>query len=361
MKKVLLVNPFDKIPGESFRDQRFTFIYELLKNKADVVWVSSDFHHWTHRRRNLETIPTEDRQRIVLIPMREYRHNLSLSRQWSYLLYSIGAMRRIGKISPPPDLILCMAPVELMFLLALYARMKKITYIVDILDIWPDLFARAFPQGWRWLARLLLLPYYFMSFIACRLATHITSVSKTYTSWAMRRGRRGDLANSSYYYLGCVGGNKAYNYSKPRDRLRCLFAGQFGFNYDVGTIIEAAKIMEDSCQKMEFIFAGDGYKLPETRRAAQGMKNVEFLGWISSGELEQLARDCHIGLCCYVKGATQSVPTKFFDYMSLGLCLVNSLPGEAAALIEEEGIGINYPAGDAKELARGIVPGGFPR
>lgn len=356
MRNIVLVNPFDKIPGEKFRDQRYTFIYYLLRDNYRVLWISSDYHHWTHRKRDIEKIPPQDRMNIVLVPMHEYRHNLSLVRMGSYFVYSIRVMQRIAKISPTADLILCMAPVELMFMLAIYAKIKKIDYVIDILDIWPDLFVRAFPSKLRWLAYGLLSPYYLMSFLTCRLADHITSVSKTYTSWAMKRGGRDDISNSSYYYLGCVTGCLSYNHSKPRTRLRCLFAGQFGFNYDIETIIESIKIIKEiSSDEIEFILAGDGYKLPTVKKAAQHLSNVEFLGWVSSEKLQQVAQTCHVGLCCYIKGATQSMPTKLFDYMSLGLFILNSIPGEASEFIEKENIGISYQAGNPRDMAMALV------
>ena len=63
-----------------------------------------------------------------------------------------------------------------------------------------------------------------------------------------------------------------------------------------------------------------------------------------------MAKDCHIGLNCYKLLATQSVPTKIFDYMSMGLVVVNSLEGEIKDMIKEDDSGYNYSSENIDSL-----------
>jgi hypothetical protein len=50
MRSIVLINPFDKLPGEAFRDQRYTFLYDTLKRRGcQLTWITSDFHHWSHQ------------------------------------------------------------------------------------------------------------------------------------------------------------------------------------------------------------------------------------------------------------------------------------------------------------------------
>lgn len=50
-----------------------------------------------------------------------------------------------------------------------------------------------------------------------------------------------------------------------------------------------------------------------------------------------------------------SVPYKAGDYLSAGLAVVTSLPGELAQLLEKFGCGVSYKFGDVDSLAGSIA------
>ena len=347
---VLLVNAFEKLPGENFRDQRYTFLYELLKQRVSVSWLSSDFHHWSHSRRFAQMLPPEDRSNITLIRTLAYRDNISIRRFVSYFALSVATLWNVLKLERRPDVIVCMGPVEQMFFLAAYGWARRVPVIIDVIDPWPDVYARAFPRPLRWLAKLLLAPYYLMSWLTFALCDRGSAVSETYLSWAMRRGRRRDRASFSLYYLGARNDEFDANaITEPGGTITCLFAGQFGFSYDIELILSAAKQLQESGEtSVRFVLCGAGDKQPEISRAIEQLDNVELHGWLDSEALNAIGTSCQIGLCCYTAFATQSVPTKVFDYLSMGLHVVSSLSGEAEHLLNEHSIGSTYPAGDVK-------------
>jgi len=61
-----------------------------------------------------------------------------------------------------------------------------------------------------------------------------------------------------------------------------------------------------------------------------------------------------VGLHTIAYGFTQTLTNKLFDYLAAGLPVLNSSPGEAADLLNKEGIGITYPAGDAVALCQAL-------
>lgn len=244
------------------------------------------------------------------------------------------------------------APVENLFLSTIYAKLTKTRLIIDILDLWPDLFEQAFPQKLQFLANILLYPFHLMANYSYKNANHITSVSKTYTMIAMKRGNRHDTENSSYFYLGAQNSDARYNIKKNNGILKCLFAGQFGHNYDIELILEVAKECQKDNLKVEFYLAGSGTKQKyiEEYINKNKLKNVFLLGWLSSSELINIANKCHIGLNSYKSLATQSIPTKIYDYMSMGLVVVNSLEGEIQDMIQLDNSGYNYQSENIDSL-----------
>jgi glycosyltransferase involved in cell wall biosynthesis len=365
MRSIVLVNPFDQLPGEAFRDQRYTFLYNTLKRRAcHVTWISSDFHHLSHQRRRYDVVPAEDRKQVRLVPTLAYSRNVSVRRLVSHSLLGFGVWRELERLNPKPDVVLCSGSVELMYVTVYWGRRHGVPVIVDVQDLWPDLFVLAFPSPLRRVGRLLFAPWFYLSRRTYASAERVTSVSKAYTRWAMERGNRQDWEHSSHYYL-CSGNDKRLVLaSKSRDKLRCLFAGQFGFSYDLKTVIEVARrLWKQGRSDIEFVLAGDGYKKQALVRAAQGLGNVTFPGWLKPLELANTAAQCHVGLNCYTAKATQSVALKIFDYMQFGLYTLNSLPGEAQELLERCQIGSSYRAEDTEqlyaqlvELARDIEP-----
>lgn len=355
MTRVVLVNPFDKIPGDQFRDQRYTFLYRgLREHRVEVTWISSDFHHWSHSRRSYEQLPVSERTCFELVPTPMYRRNVGLRRLLSHLILSLRASQRLKRL-PRPDLVLCVGPVEMMYLIVRWGRRQGIPVIVDVLDLWPDLFVKGFPRPLRWLGRAVLSPWFVLSRWTYSMADQVTAVSRTYAEWARTRAKRLDRTNFSHYYLGCEVRQPAASRA-PQDRLRALFAGQFGFNYDLETVLAVARrLWEQGHRNIEFVLAGDGYKRAELMKQAGDLPNIRFTGWIAWELLPELARECNLGLSCYTREATQSVPTKIFDYMALGLAIANSIPGEAAELIADARIGWQYEPEDPGSLSALLV------
>ncbi|MCT7544577.1 glycosyltransferase family 4 protein [Aliarcobacter cryaerophilus] len=349
---ILIINHFDKLPGENFRDQRYTFLYKKLKEKNNVTWLSSDFHHWTHKNRFIENITKEDRNNIVLIKTLSYQNNISIKRFISHSLVSIKTFIYLLKERKKYDIMIVIAPVENLFLSVIYSKITKTKLVIDILDLWPDLFIQAFPKKLTLFGRVILYPYHLMANYAYKKADHITSVSKTYTKIGMSRSKRKDYQNSSYFYLGAPTQCYIYNKNKSKNKLKCLFAGQFGYNYDIEIILEVAKKFQDNKIDIEFNLAGSGFKLKyiEEYIKINELKNVNLLGWLDSNSLLKVAENCHVGLNCYKKFATQSVPTKIFDYMALGLYIINSLKDEVEEMIENEGIGVTYEVENKDDL-----------
>ena len=357
--KILIINPFDKIPGENFRDQRYTFLYYELKNRGyDVTWVTADYHHWSHKARKKEIIPDKYKNDFKIIKTLHYKNNISLKRFFSHFLFSISCFLYLMKSKKRYDYVFTIAPSENLFLSTLYVTIKKSKLIIDVLDLWPDLFEQALPVHMRRVGSFLLRPLHWMSNFSYKRAFHITAVSKQYMNVALTRSKREDKENFSYHYLGGPKNDFKFNDNKSKKTLKCLFAGQFGHNYDIELILETAlQLKNNKNESVLFYLAGDGLKMDKVKSFIKdnSLDNVKLLGWLDSKELIEVAIDCHVGLNTYKKAATQSIPTKIFDYMSLGLCVLNSLKGEASFLVNNELKGSNYEAENLDDFYENII------
>jgi len=232
-----------------------------------------------------------------------------------------------------------------------YARAHGIPVIVNVSDLWPDLYLRAVPRFLRGVARLALFREFRMVRQVMRGASALTAVSPSYLRWALKHARRERRPDDAVFYLGYDSrpGNNAAATSDSLTRFGisetsvvCLFVGNFGFTYDLETVIRAAAIIEASHPHVHFVLCGDGDRLVEWTQLARGLKNVHFTGWIHGDELGRWLSRADVGLAAYSADAPQSLPNKVFEYLSAGVPMLSSLHGDLDELLRATKTGLTY-------------------
>lgn len=134
-----------------------------------------------------------------------------------------------------------------------------------------------------------------------------------------------------------------------------LFVGTFGLTYDLSTVIDAARHLEnEGCRHVQFVLCGDGDQFSTWRMRSAGLRNVVFTGWLDRDAVGDLLRAADIGLMAYARDAPQGLPNKMFEYMAAGLPMLSSLRGEGGQLIVDHSLGYMYDPGDVQGLVTGI-------
>jgi len=142
----------------------------------------------------------------------------------------------------------------------------------------------------------------------------------------------------------------------PGEFLVCFF-GTIGRQFDLETVIKAARRLGRGAHRFRFVLCGTGDMLPHYRKRAGGITSVVFPGWVGTAEIWTLMRSARVGLAPYRNSIDfrLSLPNKSIEYLSAGLPLVSSLTGELEQLLEEHGCGVTYSEGDAESLATALV------
>ena len=325
-----------------------TFIHAYKKQRAlhdKSVWVNPDY-------------------RIELVYARGYRRNVSLQRWRFHHEIEKKLLHRLSQQASHPDIILAGIPTPGMCLVALeYARKHHIPFVVDVRDLWPDIYLSILPKPLHPLANIILWPAHSRNRRLFQNSSAIFAVSESYLKWGLRYANRQQRCVDAVFPLGypersfspqeIEAGKKFLAQKGVNFRKQIVsFLGQFESSYDLETVIEAARKLErKGLKKVQFVLCGSGSKEKAIKKLASGLSNVVFPGWVSASVIYALLKEAKIGLAPYTSNALQSIPNKPIEYMAGGLAVVSSLRGELAQLLVEYNCGITYSPGDSGELA----------
>ena len=342
---------------------------KLLERKHKVLWWASAFEHQqkkmvSKKDRNFDI---SERYTVRVLSGCKYRKNISLSRYLNYQIVSLKFRIQSKRFSKPDVIVASMPDHLLAYEAARYARKNDIPIIVDIRDLWPDIFLNRFKNmGLYGIGKIVLaLDFARLSFLL-KNADALVAVSKGYLKWGMDKIGKPESVFDRVFYLGyknstarnLVSEDKSSgipDWMKGReDQKLLIFIGTFGDSYELELILEATKRFNKSGRTdICFIIAGAGEKYEMISRKASGLNNVVLLGWIEEKEINTLLKMGFAGLVpC--RSVENTMPNKPFEYLSAGLPLLNSLEGEMAELVDKHGFGLNYEPGDLEGLCQCI-------
>lgn len=345
---------------------RYGHLAEALANRGHYVlrWAPTFQHARKQQRFDWDAlVEVRPGYQIQFVHAAGYRRNVSWARFRSYQQLA----RNFARLAPThkaPDVIVSGIPSPAWCDAALqFAAPRSVPVVVDVRDLWPDIFLTATPPIAKPIARRLLSPFFAQTSSICQRASAITGVSQSYLDWGLQNAGRTATGADRVFPLGYqphkftpdelaskTGWLRAQGVD-PQKTIACFF-GLFEKSYDLSTVLRAARQMQVAGDdRVQLVLCGKGGKEASLRREVAGLDNVILPGWVDPGTIAALMRVAKIGLAAYAPGALQSLPNKPFEYMAGGLAILSSLPGELAQMLDEHQCGLTYAAGDSKALA----------
>jgi len=323
-----------------------------------VVW-SSAFSHQDRRQRSLvpETSVLSENLEYRLIPSPGYDRNIGLGRLWDHAVLGVNLRRMLSDQMDLPDAcFIGYPPIETATVMARWLKERGVPTLLDVKDQWPTLFLASVPRPFKALGRIVLSPYYLSARRAMRDATGISAMAEGFLEWALLFARRSRSSHDIVVPL-----TSPRNESGDADLLeasewwaargvredstpRFCFIGNHTRSFDFNPIAATARSLAENRVDCDLIIAGAGESSADWQKAAAGLPNVRFPGWINPAQARILARLCSGFLAPYIGSDDfqRSVPNKVIDALSFGLPVVTSLRGEVAALIDQFEVGLRY-------------------
>lgn len=336
---------------------------KMLSEKGhDVTWWTSSVNHFTktfYPESSKQALTLPWGTKLIFLKSILYKKNISLRR----LMNHFGTAQHFKKLAPfepKPDIVICCFPTaELSYAAVKYCQKENIPILIDIRDLYPDVYINLLPRPLKPLGKVLLYPLIWMTKKIMSQATGIIAISQTYLKWGLNHAKR---EQNKYDGIFPISYPKSEHTPLPdsqflekfkglENKKLVLYVGSFVGSIDLETVIQVARCLQNRGKTdYHFVLAGEGSYREKWEDIAKDLPNVTFTGWVNSHQINWVASRAWVGLGAYKKEALMSLPNKIFEYMSYGLPVLSTLTGETKEFIEENKCGLYYEAGNAEDL-----------
>lgn len=144
------------------------------------------------------------------------------------------------------------------------------------------------------------------------------------------------------------------------DDFIAVFAGAHGIANGLDAVLDAAGVLKGKGRTdIKLVFIGDGKLKPAliVRAKDEGLDNCLFMDPVPKIQLTAYLRGADAGLMILANVPAfyyGTSPNKFFDYIAVGLPVINNYPGWLAGIIEENKCGIAVPPDNPLAFAEAL-------
>ena len=359
------------LDGEFARPMRAMNLANSLIDAGDdvVIWSSNFFHQKKqHRFKKTKFFKYDESLRINLINSTGYKNNIGFKRLFDHGQLGFNLFIELKKYKGPlPEKVFIgYPPIEFAFIAAYWCRTNNIPFILDVKDMWPDIYLENIPKYLKKITKFLLYPYYFLGIWTCKNSSSISSITKGYLNWVYDFSNLSPSKQDFVFPLSNIetvnnGKNKKSNEDKlinnilkkiDKDTKIILFSGSFSKSIDIETLIFTAKKAFKNKKNWIFIYCGDGPYRENVEQNIGNLENTYIPGWVTSKTIKILSKKNTIGIAPYKNSRffKLSISNKVYQYLSLGIPIFTSLKGTLQNLIKKHNIGINFNQDDKNSL-----------
>jgi glycosyltransferase involved in cell wall biosynthesis len=338
----------------------------LVSEGHEVIWWTSTFDHSNKNQRfkSDKEIEINNNYKMIFLHGRSYKNNISLDRIINHQKIAAKFEKVASNYKTEPDIIVCSLPtLELSSKSVQYGIKRQIPVVLDIRDLWPDVFLDQVPALFRSIVKLLLMPMQNMVSRACRNATAIVGNSPAFVEWGVNNAERGKSKFDRVFPFGYSEiqpenkeMEKAFSFWEKRGIRKddgvftiCFF-GAVGRFFDLDTVITAARRVDN--RQFRFVFCGSGDRYDEYKDITCDQNNIDFPGWLDRPQILALMKMSSLGLAPYINGTgfTGNLPNKPLEYFSAGLPVLSSVRGYLEEVLADNECGVTYDNGDISGL-----------
>jgi glycosyltransferase involved in cell wall biosynthesis len=269
-----------------------------------------------------------------------------LKRSWVFLFFAFRSIRLA--MSLPYDLLFATSTPLTAGIPGIVANfLRRKPFVFEVRDLWPEL-----PREMGVITNPAVLgAMSVLEWLSYHSAKGCIGLSPGIVQGIVRRGIAADKVEM--VPNGCdleLFNPTVGNVLRPEgvwdEEFVAVFTGAHGMANGLDAVLNAARVLKEKGRKdIRLVFIGDGKLKPAlvARASREGLENCLFLDSVNKRQLTAYLRGADAGLMvlanipAFYYGTS---PNKFFDYIAIGLPVINNYPGWLAEMITKHNCGI---------------------
>jgi hypothetical protein len=324
-KKIWVVKSGEPLMFDSKHERLLrssTLAHNLPGNNYEVTYFVDSFNHLKKQFRKIKLSEFESVSYKFLNGI-GYVKNTSVRRIIHNILISFNFIFKAFKYKP--DLVIVSyPPILLAFSVAIFCYFKKIKYIVDFRDAWPDIFTK----NTFFKSMLFFLLYPIINF-TIRNSFKLTGCAPFFKDFITKYSNTFQSKKYTYiphtYFSNSDIENKLKSSVKNDNKINLIYLGVLSNQRRIGEFIDFYKSYNDNL-KMNLFICGNGDLLEDLKNKYES-ENVFFSGYIDLITMDSYSIDANVGIAPYElnEGFVTNVPNKIIEYLYYGLPIITNL------------------------------------
>lgn len=303
--------------------------------------------------------------RVMRVPLYPSHDASAFRRILNYMSFGIASLIAGLLVVSRKDVIYaCGPPVTVGVSAALISLIRRIPFVYDIQDLWPDslgatgMFNNSF--GSRIVGNVCKWVY--------KRATHITVQSPGVKECLIARGLPKDKATVIFNWCDEASivdemtiskkVNHCNEYSIPSSTFDVLFAGNMGKAQDMDAVLESGRLLQIETPWIRLFLLGGGIEVPRLKNFAKNknITNVTFMPQVPMAEASKIISRAD-ALLVHLKDNPLfeiTIPAKTQAYMAAGKAIIMAVPGDASRLVLKSKAGVCAQPSNARSIADAI-------
>ena len=298
---------------------------------------------------------------VVRVPLYPSHDQSSFKRILCYSTFALSASV-IGTLAvKKADVVyVCQGPATVGLPANIIRFLRRMPFVFNIQDIWPE---SLLSSGMFKNQKALKIVHWWCNYIYKR-AAKIVVISPGFKRLLCERGvpdNKIEVINNWCDETNIKSVNKDPKLAASlgmEDKFNIVFAGNIGKGQAMGSVIDAAKIIQETCPKVQFLFFGGGVEVQKLKKKTKDMllKNVVFHDRRPVTEIGKILSLADV-LLVHLKDDPLfkiTIPSKTQAYMAVGRPVLVGVGGDATDLVLKAGAGIACQPENPNSIAESV-------
>ena len=281
-----------------------------------------------------------------------------LKRIFSFISFTITSLF-VGLFMNKPDIVIATSPQLFVGISGLFiAKLKKIPFVFEIRDIWPQSAVELKMIRSHLVIRLMEKLERFLYYKADRVVVVVKNFTEQLAKKHVNKEKIVFVPNGIDKTRFENKTNKEIigRYFDRKNKFVIGYFGTMGLAHGLDIVVKAAEHYRKT--NVFFVLVGDGAEKEKIKRhaAARKIENLLVLEKIPAGEIPYAINEIDAGLIHLKKLPifTEALPSKMFEYMAMGKPLLAGVSGSAKELLETNNAGVVFQPENLQEFINAI-------